>query len=421
MGPATVEPAAHEIIRKDAIETAAATRVQSAERGRRAKEEAKKMAKEMKGQPVKPAEARASVSALRRDLLAAQLRNTLLSINRGTMDRPRTSGSIGGSKADSGLVGVRVLSVATRNATHELLERARTSLQADEDGAFTKRSARLIQNQERLGRLSHMDSVDRAVRRHEKQTALQQNQHRYKQQWETETAMKLARETMVGAMRTNAVRPVLTSASSLHRSPLSPTRSARRHRVHHERSLSADASAEALTLRVIMPPSDKKPHVQMLPKTIRGARRLQSASNLPRVLSKERLVALASNPAILPTVLFSLLMQSPHGSRPSTSPSSTRRKSVLSYPRPSTSPSRSQNNSLDATRPSTSPSTTSRERRPSMSQHSQRRARQPSASRKPDGDLLGGAKDTVYQRLGSASLHASSSGTAKDLGPWDAL
>jgi len=48
MGPATVEPAAHEIIRKDAIETAAATRVQSAERGRRAKEEAKKMAKEMR-------------------------------------------------------------------------------------------------------------------------------------------------------------------------------------------------------------------------------------------------------------------------------------------------------------------------------------------------------------------------------------
>jgi hypothetical protein len=64
---------------------------------------------------------------------------------------------------------------------------------------------------------------------------------------------------------------------------------------------------------------------------------------------------------------------------------------------------------------------TSRERRPSMSQHSPIRARQPSASRKPDGDLLGGAKDTVYQRLGSASLHASSSRPAKDLGPWDAL
>ena len=236
--------------------------------------------------------------------------------------------------------------------------------------------------------------------------------------------MKLARETMIGAMRTNAVRPVLTSASSLHRSPLSPNRSARRHRVLQERSLSADASAEALTLRVIMPPSDKQPHAQMgtmLPKTLRGARRLQSASNLPRVLSKERLVAMASNPAILPTVLFSLWMQSPHGSRPSTSPNSTRSKSVLSYPRPSTSPSRSHHGSLDAPRPSTSPSMASREHRPRMSQHSPRRARQQSASRKPDGDLLGGAKDIVYQRLGSASMHASSSGTAKDLGPWDAL
>jgi hypothetical protein len=111
---------------------------------------------------------------------------------------------------------MRFMSATTRAATRELLERARTSMVAEDERACLMReilagSAR----QERLVRLSHMDSEDRAVRRDERQTAMEQDRHRAKQAWDAERALQDARGAMVGSIRAAAVRPVLVCAPSL--------------------------------------------------------------------------------------------------------------------------------------------------------------------------------------------------------------
>ena len=224
---------------------------------------------------------------------------------------------------------MRFMSATTRAATRELLERARTSMVAEDERASLMREILAgPARQERLVRLSHMDSEDRAVRRDEKQTAMEQDRHRAKQAWDAEMGMQLARGAMVSSIRAAAVRPVLSgraaaaaaavvgwpdelaSGSEIASGSELPPGAAHSTGAQSWTLASSSQCSPAPYRAPHWPPHGAEPsaskstemHTEMLPiykKTLRGAGKLQSPAYLPHLSSRTRAMAMAADPAIL--------------------------------------------------------------------------------------------------------------------------
>lgn len=107
------------------------------------------------------------------------------------------------------------MSQATRDKTREQLERARFASQAEDERARTMRE---VMNgparQERIKRQNHQELEDRNARYLDRKASFYEEQHRAKNAWDAESAMESARGQMIGALRTEAVRPVLSGRAA---------------------------------------------------------------------------------------------------------------------------------------------------------------------------------------------------------------
>jgi hypothetical protein len=167
-----------------------------------------------------------------------------------------------------------------------------------------------------------MDSEDRAVRRDERQTAMEQDRHRAKQAWDAERALQDARGAMVGSIRAAAVRPVLSGRAAAAAAAVvgwpdelasgSELPPGAAHAMGAQPSTLASSSlcSPAPYRAPHWQPMDSEPsanksnemHTEMLPiykKTLRGAGKLQSPAYLPHLSSRTRAMAMAADPAIL--------------------------------------------------------------------------------------------------------------------------
>lgn len=110
---------------------------------------------------------------------------------------------------------IRLMSQATRDKTREQLERARFASQAEDERARTMRE---VMNgparQERIKRQNHQELEDRNARYLDRKASFYEEQHRAKNAWDAESAMESARGQMIGALRTEAVRPVLSGRAA---------------------------------------------------------------------------------------------------------------------------------------------------------------------------------------------------------------
>jgi len=95
------------------------------------------------------------------------------------------------------------------------LERTRLASEVEDERARTMRQVMYGDaRQERLLREGHLDAVDRHARSDERRATFHTEQQRARQAWETETGMQLSRSALVGAMRSESVRPVLSGKAA---------------------------------------------------------------------------------------------------------------------------------------------------------------------------------------------------------------